>query len=91
MPIRIATKTLILFRNGERLRIKAGTKVNLTDAEYAEISAVHKDALSKPLEAAETGSVTLPSSTTAGADTTAATAAKVTKATGKAATADEDL
>jgi len=84
MPIRYALKTLILQRNGERLRIKAGTKVNLTDAEYAEISAVHKDALSKPLESIEDNAVVLP------AATTTATTAKAAKSTAKS-TADEDL
>jgi len=53
MPVRITNSTLILFRNGQRVKIRPNLKVDLTEIELADIKASNPDAIRTPSDETE--------------------------------------
>lgn len=60
MPKRIAANTLVLMRNGQRITVKPGQQVDLTNEELADITRVAPRALKKPLAELPVDEVKLP-------------------------------
>lgn len=49
MPFRITTQTIVLYRDGKRVRVPAGQRFEFTSAELKEIQDINKTAVRQPI------------------------------------------